>query len=223
MERGLVSTTDLAKFFGTRLVFRSVELSIRTGELLLLAGDNGSGKSTLLKILAGLLEPTHGRVIRALEPGETALMGHETFIYPQLSAWENLRFWNRLHGSPREKAELESLLSRVGLADVMQEKAAHFSRGMAQRLSLARVLALRPRLLLLDEPATGLDKASQRILREEVQRVRTEGSAVVWVSHSPERDRDIADGVFVLSRRTGFLQDPFEIGERLENPCSAAR
>jgi heme exporter protein A len=91
----------------------------------------------------------------------------------------------------------------------MHEQTAHFSRGMAQRLSLGRVLALRPRLLLLDEPATGLDRDSRRMLREEVLRVRSEGSAVVWVSHSPERDRDLADGMFILRERTGFLQrDP---------------
>ena len=194
----LLELRGASHFFGPRLVFRNISLDIHPGEILLVIGPNGAGKSTLLQIMSGLLSPTSGSVESPLEPGEIGYLGHGTFIYPFLTALENLAFWNRLHGLRCSREEVLKQLDRVGLKAAALEQTGTFSRGMSQRLSLARVLLINPRLLLLDEPATGLDAASRSLLGGEISLARSRGAGVVWVSHDSLRDRESADRVLVL-------------------------
>lgn len=202
----LVDLNGVSHFFGSRLVFRHVTMAIRSKEVFLILGPNGAGKSTLLQILAGLLPPTNGEVTWGLESGDIGYLGHGTCVYPFLTASENLLFWGRMHGLSPSSDDISAVLDRVGLKAAALERAGTFSRGMAQRLSLARVLLLNARLLLLDEPATGLDTASRVILENEVQRARQRGAAVVWVSHDAGRDVRLADRVLVLQdKRQVFL------------------
>ncbi|WP_029894201.1 ABC transporter ATP-binding protein [Desulfohalovibrio reitneri] len=185
----------LAKLFGPRLVFKDVSFEVLPGETWLVAGDNGAGKSTLLAVLAGLLSPSAGKIESGLKPGEIGYLGHETFQYPRLSAVENLRFWAKLHGRDASEKRLLQSLDRVGLAAFAHEPAGRFSRGMSQRLALARVFAETPRLVLLDEPSTGLDVRSRAVLEGEIGRAREQGAALIWVSHSIARDLPLADKV----------------------------
>ncbi|MCM0756743.1 ABC transporter ATP-binding protein [Desulfovibrio aminophilus] len=202
----LLSARRLTKFYGDKLVFRDVSLELGPGSVLLVVGGNGAGKSTLLKILAGLLKPSEGKVETVAAEARTAYLGHATFIYPRLSARDNLAFWARMYGLPADEDRLAAVLARVGLARVAQERAGGFSRGMAQRLNLARVFLVEPELLFLDEPGTGLDAASQDILRTEVAGLRGRGAAVVWVSHDLEGDRGRADLLLALDRgRAAFF------------------
>ena len=154
---------NLAKLYGLKVVFKGVSCRFTAGSITLLAGGNGAGKSTLLRIIAGLSRPSAGEVIFdgtgvggvAREDGpRLAYLGHATFVYPGLSALENLQFWARAHGLRPSRAELLALLEHVGLAAHAEERAGVFSRGMAQRLNLARVLLLDADLVLLDEPGT---------------------------------------------------------------------
>lgn len=199
--RSLLRLRGVSHFYGSRLIFKGVSCDLDSGRVLLVAGPNGAGKSTLLKIMAGLTAPRSGLVERFVPATGMAFMGHQTFVYPSLTALANLEFWNKLHGRGLDDAALLALLERVGLKAFALENAGTFSRGMAQRLSLARVLLVEPDLLFLDEPATGLDTASQALLHRELASARERGAGVVWISHDLERDTGRADLVLHLCGR----------------------
>lgn len=197
----VVRITQVSHFFGSRLIFKGVSGQLDAGQIMLVGGPNGAGKSTLLKIMAGLLAPSSGTIERRVPDSAMAFMGHQTFVYPALSALANLEFWNRVYGRGLKEGDMLALLERVGLNAFALEAAGTFSRGMAQRLSLARVLLVEPMLIFLDEPATGLDTASQRVLYGELEAARTRGAAVVWISHDLERDAQRADQMLLLGGR----------------------
>lgn len=199
----VIEAKAISQFYGHKAVFRKLALSAYAGEVHLVLGPNGAGKSTLLKVLSGLLAPTHGTVQRRVQPGEIGYMGHETFIYPRLSAVENLLFWARLYGKAVQRKQILEILTHLDLHAVAQEEAGHFSRGMAQRLSLGRLLVLQPKLVFLDEPSTGLDASSQGLLGQEILRMRARGACVFWVSHDPDRDLPQADAVIALRAGQG--------------------
>jgi len=197
----LARLNAVSKFYGERLVLRKIDLEARAAEVLLVAGKNGAGKSTLLKIMAGLIRPDEGEAQRLTPPGSAAYLGHKTFLYGKLSALDNLLFWARLHGLSDAKNKALAQLERLGLAGQALDPAGTFSRGMMQRLSLARVFLLAPRILYLDEPDTGLDLASKAVLRRAVLEARDQGLAVVWVSHDPAGDLVHADRAALLADR----------------------
>ena len=213
----LLALENVTRFYGSRLVFKDVSLAVEPGSVTLLAGANGAGKSTLLKIMAGLIRPSAGSVVwgkstpRPKTPSGTpassangdapqlGYLGHQTFLYPDLSARENLRFWSALNQQRLSEQALTDALERVELAAFAGEKARGFSRGMAQRLNLARVFLLRPDVLLLDEPGTGLDIRSTGILHREIAEAKAAGAGVVWITHSLAEDLARADTVAVLA------------------------
>ncbi|MCJ2162944.1 MULTISPECIES: ABC transporter ATP-binding protein [unclassified Pseudodesulfovibrio] len=194
----LLSVRRAAKFFGNKLVFKEVSCEILPGQILLVAGPNGAGKSTLMRIMAGLSRPSAGEVALHLDPADVAYLGHATFIYPGLSALENLKFWASMYGLSPSREEFMALLKRVGLERAAEEKAGSFSRGMAQRLNLARIYQAEPKLLFLDEPGTGLDPRSLARLRGEITGFRDKGISVVWISHHVVEDTALADTVLAL-------------------------
>lgn len=208
MERpaSVLTLSGVAKFYGDRLIFKNLDIEVAAGRALMVVGVNGAGKSTLLRLMAGLSKPSAGSVESSLDRSEMAYLGHQTFLYAEASALENLRFWTGLHGLHLSEDDLMSALTRVGLAPFAEERAGHFSRGMAQRLNLARVFLISPKLLFLDEPDTGLDEASKAVLHQEIERARAAGHAVVWVSHHLERDLPRADDVLHLDKgRAAYL------------------
>ncbi len=194
----LLDARGVGKFFGSRLVLRGVSCRALAGEALLVVGGNGAGKTTLLKIMAGLTRPSAGEARALVEPEQCAYLGHATFLYSRMSAAANLLFWGRMYGLAPSAADLERVLERVGLAHVADQPAGTFSRGMAQRLNLARVFLIEPRLVFLDEPGTGLDPASQDLLRREILALKQSGAAIVWVSHHLQADLPLCDSVLHL-------------------------
>lgn len=202
----LIRLNDVAKFYGSKLVFKKLSMELGAGKVLLLVGANGAGKSTLLRIMSGLARPSAGDVECPVPPEKVGFVAHQTFIYSQLTAMDNLRFWAGVYGTDKSEAALMEALDRVGLKRAAFERAGAFSRGMAQRLSLARVFMLRPDLLFLDEPGTGLDKRSTAVLHREIDAARGRGASVVWVSHDVASDLSRADLVLAIDNgRCGYF------------------
>ena len=192
MSAGLsLSFAAVEKRFGMRLALRGITLDIVSGEFVALVGANGSGKTTLLRIAALLMRPSAGKVRIGGEGTETGagirarcgLVSHATLLYDELTAEENLRFFARLYDLPKTAATCAAALDRVGLSPRARDLVRTFSRGMRQRLSLARAMLASPRLLLLDEPATGLDPAGQSWLGNEIARLHGEGCTILMSTH----------------------------------------
>jgi heme ABC exporter ATP-binding subunit CcmA len=194
-----VELSDVSRHFGRRRAVSKVSLTIRRGDVLGLLGPNGAGKSTLLGMLATLVTPTSGTVTYGGTSASASgsgvrsrigVLGHELHLYPELSARENLEFFANLHGLSAREAAAKSLES-AGLADRADDTVASFSRGMRQRLAFERALLHGPRLVLLDEPFTGLDDSAVRVVSARVRRLAADGAIVVLATH----DLDLADGL----------------------------
>ncbi len=198
----------VSKRYGGRMILREISLRLEAGQVLLLAGPNGAGKSTLLRLAAGLAAPSSGSV--HLDDVPLGYLGHATGVYPNLSALDNLAFWQRLHRGDDRQATLLAALERVGLARRARDRAGSFSRGMAQRLNLARLLLREPRLLLLDEPGTGLDAEARGLLLAEIAAARARGAGVLWVSHDLDRDLPCADRLAELRQERGGARLVFD-------------
>lgn len=190
-----LTATDVGRHFGRRKALSQVTFTCRAGEIVGLLGPNGAGKSTLLSILATLLVPSTGEVRyggrRAIELGaqlrsRLGLLGHDLYLYPELTARENLLFFARLYGVGDAAAQVEHSLAMAALTDRADDAVAGFSRGMRQRLALERALVHRPRLLLLDEPFTGLDQASAAALVRRLKGLQDAGAVIVLATHDLE-------------------------------------
>ena len=204
----MIAATRLRKRFGAAVVLDDLSLSVGSGECVALLGPNGAGKTTLLRILATLSRPSSGSLaiggIDALARPEAArpligMVGHGSGVYEDLTAIENLRFWTALSGQDASPTRLRGALQEVGLEAVAAERARTFSAGMKRRLALARVVLARPRLLLLDEPMTGLDRQGRKWLEALVLGLRTGGTAVVFATHNLGSGLDLASRVAILS------------------------
>ncbi len=204
-----VTVRDVSRHYGRRRALSRVSLECRAGEVLGLLGPNGAGKSTLLSILATLMAPSTGEVLYGDRTGREAgpvlrsrlgFLSHDLHLYPELTARENLEFFARLYGLDRVGERVERALDRAGLADRAADVVSGFSRGMRQRLALERALLHEPRLLLLDEPFTGLDDASVAALVSRLKELRASGRITVVVTH----DLDVADR---LLDRVAVLKD----------------
>jgi heme exporter protein A len=190
-----LAAAGITRRYGYRTVLRDLSLTLHSSDVVVLLGPNGAGKTTLLRVLAGLLRPQAGRVERHAPVG---LVGHEAMVYDALSARENLRFFARLHGVAADV--VDTLLARLGLADRADDRAGTFSRGMIQRLSIARALLPNPGVLLLDEPFTGLDRASTTVVRDLLTELKARGTAMLVVSHRPEELDGIGTATSTLER-----------------------
>lgn len=204
------------KRYGRVAALRGIDFDVAAGESVAILGANGAGKSSLLKILAGLSRPSSGTFeARDESPSGEALgrealrarvgyVGHATLLYGELTARENLAFAARLHGQRPSRAALDAVLAEFALADVAERRADTFSRGMAQRLAIARAVVHGPSVLLLDEPFTGLDEASGERLQARLLSQRDDGAGavrtLVVVTHDPRRAVTLADRALLVHR-----------------------
>jgi heme ABC exporter ATP-binding subunit CcmA len=192
--------------FGHVRALRGVSFALRAGESLAVFGPNGAGKTTLLRILAGLLRPQRGEVLldgTPLQRGDAAhrrrvgLIAHYSLLYDGLTAAENLGFYARLYGVPGREAAVRRAREGVGLADRADDPAGTFSRGMVQRLAIARALLHEPHIVLLDEPFSGLDQRAAAALREVLMRLRAERRTMVLVTHNIDEGLELATHVAI--------------------------
>ena len=194
-----VTVRDVSRAFGRRRALHKVSFSAARGEIVGVLGPNGAGKSTLLGILSTLLRPTSGSVAYGAADVSNAaevrsrigVLGHDLFLYPELTARENLLFFAGLYGVPDAAARVADALRTAGLEARADEPTSTYSRGMRQRAGLERALIHGPRLVLLDEPFTGLDDASASALVERLRSLRSEGRIVILATH----DLDLAEGL----------------------------
>jgi len=207
VEFDAVETHDLSRHFGRRPALSHVNLSVRTGQIVGLLGPNGAGKSTLLGILSTLTRPSSGEVRyggrTAAQLGEAlrsriGVLGHDLFLYGDLSARENLEFFSRLYGLPDVAARVAESLAHARLALRADDRVSGFSRGLRQRLALERSLLHRPRLILLDEPFTGLDDESASLLVARLRGLRERGGIVVMATHDFETAEGLLDRAVCL-------------------------
>lgn len=206
----LLTATDIGKLYGMRPVLRGVSLTVAPGEFVAILGANGAGKTTLLRILATLVRPNSGALtignIDALAHPDRAraligVVSHQSLIYPELTARENLEFYGRMYG--RSKGDdlspaVEEALRTVNLWQRRDDLARTFSRGMLQRLTIARAILHDPPLLLFDEPFTGLDQTSAANLSALLRATVSSARAVVMTTHELSRGLDGATRALIL-------------------------
>ena len=219
-----VAVDAVWKFYGDYPALRDVSFNVNKGACLALLGRNGAGKTTLLRILAGLTRPARGRVTllgedaRAVETRRRiGVLGHGIGIYDELSAFENLRLFGRLYGLENPARTAKEWLARTGLDRVQDGLVREFSRGMRQRLAVARAFLHNPALLLLDEPFTALDDRAIAVLQQLLAEARSRGCTIVMSTHQLREALELASDVALINRgRLAFtgersiemLQDP---------------
>ncbi|HYM23336.1 MAG TPA: ABC transporter ATP-binding protein [Vicinamibacterales bacterium] len=203
-----VQIADVSRHYGRRRALSRINLTLRSGDVVGLLGPNGAGKSTLIGVLATLVAPTTGEVrygdatVRELGPRlrqRIGVLAHELYLYPELSAQQNLAFFASIYGLETPQI-VRGALERANLSDRGADEVGSFSRGMRQRLALERALLHQPRLVLLDEPFTGLDDRSVGAVSERLRRLAADGAIVVVATH----DLDVADG---LVTRVALVRD----------------
>ena len=208
MSASYLEVTGLKKSYGLKPALRGIDLRVEQGQRMALLGANGAGKTTLLRILAGLAKPAAGtariggldiqrdaQAVRSL----VGFVAHQPYLYEELTALENLVFFARMYAVKQSKERAATLLERVGLAKHTNERASALSRGQLQRLALARALLHEPRLLLLDEPDTGLDEEGIALLEILLREHSEGGGTLLLTTHSLERALQWSDRVGLLS------------------------
>lgn len=202
----LLQLIAISKVYSNRPILKNISLNITSNTITYLTGENGAGKSTLLKIMAGLLKPTSGEIISNCNLEEIGYLGHTPFIYQDLSAYENLLFWGRLYKKNLDKKQITTAIEQVKLTRFIYERTGTFSRGMLQRLNFARVLMLKPKLLLLDEPESGLDSQSLAICYNEIINAKTAGAGIVWISHHLINNEKVDQHIILKNKKIEYTK-----------------
>jgi heme ABC exporter ATP-binding subunit CcmA len=204
----MIEVQGLAKYFGRFTALRSLDLTVGAGEFIALFGKNGAGKTTLLRILAGLSHPSSGKV--RLDPGGATAprylrgcigyLSHNTSLYVDLTALENLRFYAQLMNLPADDDFLMGKINQVGLTGRAKDPVRNYSRGMQQRLALARAFLHDPEILLLDEPFTGLDQAGSVFLKRYLLEAHSRGKTCMMAIHDAQLGYEMADRLVVIDK-----------------------
>ncbi len=210
-DAALIEVRALERSFGPRRAVAGIDFMLGPGECLALFGPNGAGKTTLLRILAGLLKPTRGSATIAglALPGGIAaravvgLISHKSMLYEALTARENVEFSARLHGLADPAAAADAALRRMRIHDRAATLVRALSRGMQQRVSIARAVVHAPRVLLLDEPYSGLDEMGSNALSSLLGELRSAGAAMVMVTHN------LAEGLAVATQAAIMREGKF--------------
>jgi len=204
-----IQVQGLTKSFGNHLALKGIDLEVRQGEFVVMFGPNGAGKTTLIKVLATIMTPSSGRVlVDGLNLKNDAeeirrrigVVTHQTFLYSNLTAYENLEFYCRMYDVPRGKERIDEVVAMVGMTSRLYDRVGTLSRGMQQRLSIARSLLHKPAIMLLDEPETGLDQQAISMLREALQTEREGKRTIILTTHSLERGLELGDRLLILDK-----------------------
>ncbi|MFA4910986.1 MAG: heme ABC exporter ATP-binding protein CcmA [Desulfobacteria bacterium] len=207
----IIEAKGLVKKFGFKTVLRKIDLSLKKGDFLTLFGPNGAGKTTLIQILCSLMQPTSGRVFiagfdtrydREALHKVIGVISHNTFLYNNLSAYENLKFYGKMYQVMNLKERIEEVIELVGLRGYMDDHVQTFSRGMQQRLSVARAIIHNPLIFFLDEPFTGLDQHGVEDFKQLLRKFRDQGKTIVMASHDLDRGLELCTQAAILKSGT---------------------
>jgi ABC-type multidrug transport system ATPase subunit len=194
----VITALAVEKRYGDTRVLRGVDFDLAPDGFLVVTGPNGSGKTTLLRLCAGLAVPTAGTLTIDVERSAVGFLAHDALVYRELTALENLDLYGRLYRVRERRERVGMLLERFGLWEARNARAASYSRGMLQRLALCRALLHEPRLLVLDEPYSGLDDEGSALVDRELSSRRGDAAFVV-ATHDPERVRSLATSQLALA------------------------
>ena len=214
MSESAISIQNVWKFFGDFAAVREVSLEVPPATILALLGRNGAGKTTMLRMMAGLSRPSRGDIsISGRGWGKqngsaVGVVGHGEWIYDDLSARENLEFFGRLYKVDDLAGSIDRWLETVGLSRFRNARVSEFSRGMRQRLAIARAFLHDPQVLLLDEPWTALDDRATQLLSSLLRDAQSRGCSVVVCSHQLREALEIATRVAVIDRGKLIFQGP---------------
>src|SRR3990170_993928 len=182
----MIRARDLEKRYGRRRVLGGVDIIVPARGFAVVTGPNGSGKTTLMRMLAGLAAPTRGVLEVDVDRAQLGYLAHESLVYRELTALENLDLYGRLYRVPERRERIGMLLERFGLWDVRSDRVSTYSRGMIQRLALCRALLHDPELILLDEPYSALDEEGAELLDRELETLAGSRTLIV-ATHDPQR------------------------------------
>ncbi|MCH6266668.1 MULTISPECIES: ABC transporter ATP-binding protein [Neobacillus] len=214
----MIEIKKLTKQAENKLILRGVDLSIHKGETVGILGPNGAGKSTLLKVLASLIKPTSGMIkINGLDLKKDSLeikkilgyLPHSSLLYDHYSPLENLVFFGNIYGVKNVEQKAAELVKEVGLSFFLNEPVKNFSRGMIQRIAIARAIIHEPEVLLLDEPHTGLDQGAIAILNNVILSMKEKGTTTLMVTHDFKQAAEICDRIVIV--KNGKIVDDFRI------------
>ncbi len=203
-----IEVQDLTKSFGNHLALRGVDFGVRRGEFVVIFGPNGAGKTTLIKVLATIIRPSSGSVrVAGFDLRDNQLeirrkigvVSHQTYLYDDLTAFENLKFYGRMYDVPNLEERINEVITRVGLASRLHHQVRTLSRGMQQRLSIARAILHHPSIMLLDEPETGLDQYATAMLREVLDELIAGGGTVVMTTHRLEYGLEMGNQLAIMA------------------------
>ncbi len=206
-QASAIEIHKLTKSFGARLVLKGIDFKVATGESVVIFGPNGAGKTTLLKVLATVINPSSGEVIiDGLSIKKNAeeirrkigIVTHQTFLYDNLTTFENLDFYGRMYDVPQRKERIKETLDMVGMMHRLNDRVGTLSRGMQQRVSIARALLHKPSVILLDEPETGLDQKASSMLKEALWKERELERTIIHTTHSMERAIENCDRILIM-------------------------
>ncbi len=204
-----IKTQGLTKSFGNHLALRGIDLEVKRGESVVTFGPNGAGKTTLIKVLATIMSPSSGEVmVDGLNLKNNAedirrrigVVTHQTFLYSNLTAYENLEFYGRMYDVPGRKERIHKVVAMVGMTSRLHDRVGTLSRGMQQRLSIARALLHKPAIMLLDEPETGLDQQALSMLWEALQTEGEEKRTIFLTTHNLERGLELGERLLILDK-----------------------
>lgn len=204
----LICVQKLRKRYGSKAVLKDVELTIDAGQVVALLGANGAGKTTLMRSIAGLTKPDRGSIQLGGATFRTArhelrryigFVGHAPLLYDTLSGWENLQFFALLYDMQQPEARIEALMREVELWSRRRDLVRTYSRGMKQRLAIARTVLHDPPVLLLDEPDTGLDQASMEMLHRIIRQLGVNNRAILLSTHQLDQALIWADQICILA------------------------
>lgn len=204
-----ITVKNLVKTFGAFYALRNISLQIAPGECVTIFGPNGAGKTTFLRLLAAISRPSGGEILIDGQPLREAtlshhrrlgVIGHQSFLYDDLTAAENLLFYAKLYDVPNPASRVNEVLAEVGLRERAADRVRAFSRGMQQRLTIARAMLHQPSLLFLDEPYTGLDQHAASMLTGWLQKLRSERRTILLITHDLEQGLALADRIVIFLR-----------------------